>query len=415
MKYTYLTLIGLSLILFSCSKNDIVTPPYSYEMNLENTLPVPDSVMRYMEGIYKLSDGSDKLGVEFVCKVSKRRVSFFSDKEGIFMILKYGLNPEDSSLQFAGFWRYSQTATQGNIGFSISKNDGAYDLIQNKSAANIRLTANFLDAELISRTSAIQFSRHFTDYAKNKDFAIIGHHGVQTTANPPFADNSIDAVLNVEDYGANTVELDVRMTKDNVPILIHDATINTRLTLKGPLTGDWDQYDFSTISEYVRLRDGQKVPSVEQILDAFVESTNLKYIILDIKGNKGIFKYLEPIIRNAYAKAAALNRKVIIYTDIPSEEVLDEYKTQPSYADLPIMYDLSLQVAIDNDFEAWMPRYSEGLMLDEVDRAHSLGKKVYSWTLNERKLVTEYVQNGKFDGLLSDYPAYIVYDFYTLY
>jgi glycerophosphoryl diester phosphodiesterase len=169
------------------------------------------------------------------------------------------------------------------------------------------------------------------------------------------------------------------------------------------------------LEDYVRLRDGQKIPSVAQILDAFVASTNLKCIILDIKGNVGIFKYLEPIIRSAYAQAATLNRDVLIITDIPSDDVLTEYLTQPSYATLPIIYDISLQGCIDHGFKYWMPRFSEGLLLDDVDKAHGLGIKVYSWTLNDMTLVNNYLQNGRFDGLLSDYPAYIVYDYYTMF
>jgi glycerophosphoryl diester phosphodiesterase len=62
-----------------------------------------------------------------------------------------------------------------------------------------------------------------------------------------------------------------------------------------------------------------------------------------------------------------------------------------------------------------MPRFSEGLLLDDVDKAHGLGIKVYSWTLNDMTLVNNYLQNGRFDGLLSDYPAYIVYDYYTMF
>src|SRR3954469_18469923 len=89
------------LLLFSCSKNDVTPPPYTYDVNLENTVPIPDTVMRHLEGIYSLTVGSEKLGSAFVCKVSKRSVSFFSDKAGRFIVLKYGFNPTNSSIQFA--------------------------------------------------------------------------------------------------------------------------------------------------------------------------------------------------------------------------------------------------------------------------------------------------------------------------
>jgi hypothetical protein len=39
---------------------------------------------------------------------------------------------------------------------------------------------------------------------------------------------------------------------------------------------------------------------------------------------------------------------------------------------------------------------------------------VISWTLNDKGLIKNYIQNGQFDGFISDYPAYVVYDFYTM-
>src|SRR5262245_55063037 len=139
MKYPILFLLFAS-VLGSCSKNDLTQPPYNAELNLENTVPVPDTVMRNMEAIYDLSGGSGKLGINFVCKVSRHRVSFFSEKDGIFMILKYGFDPADSSLQFAGFWRYSENSKQGTISFSIARDEGAMDILLNGTADNVQLT-----------------------------------------------------------------------------------------------------------------------------------------------------------------------------------------------------------------------------------------------------------------------------------
>src|SRR5215467_13755163 len=106
MKNVRLILL-FSLILFlSCSKSKI-TPSENDDYNLVGTTPIAGSVMKKMEGIYKLTSGSEDLGSQFVCKTSKSRVSFFSDLDGIFIILKYGYNPADGSIQFSGFWRYS--------------------------------------------------------------------------------------------------------------------------------------------------------------------------------------------------------------------------------------------------------------------------------------------------------------------
>ena len=399
----------LLLMLIGCTKSEITDPPYDDDYNLVNTTPVPDSTMGKMEGIYKISSGSESLGSQFVCKVSRSRVSFFSDVDGIFIILKHGYNSTDGSIQFSGFWRYSEFTTQGKIHFSISASEGATDLLAGV-INNLKLQGIFSDQVI-----TLQYDHAFSTYAINNPFIILGHHGVITTTNPPFSENSINAAVNSEGYGVNGLEFDVRLSSDHVPICIHDANINTRLTQKSPLSGNWDQYSFPLISAYIRLIDGQKLPSLEHVLDAFIDSTNLKYFWMDIKGNPDVFKYLEPVVRNAYAKAAAQNRNVVIFAGMPSSDVINEFHAQPTYSTLPTLCEESIIKCLENASIFFGPRFSLGLLLDDVDLAHNNGIKVISWTLNSKELIRSYLQDGRFDGFITDYPAYVVYDYYTMF
>ena len=412
--------LHLAVIMFfflSCSKSKLTPSEYD-DYNLVGTTPIDGSVMKKMEGIYKLTSGSENLGSQFVCKTSKSRVSFFSNQNGIFIILKYGYNASDESIQFSGFWRYSETSDQGAFHGSISDADGASDLL-NGIVDGLKLSGAFPDS------CTIQYDHAFSAYTTANPFLVFGHHGVQTVADPPYSENSINGVLNDENYGCNALEFDVRMTSDDVPICIHDAFINTRLTQKGPLSGDWDQYPFSLIEQYIRLIDGQKVPSVEQALDAFIDSTTMKYFWMDVKGNTDIFKYLEPVVRNAYARAQAEGRDVVIFAGLPSDDVITELSAQPTYNStntaysyslpLPTLAEESYDKTLQTNSQFFGPRYSLGLLLDDVENAHNNGIKVISWTLNSSQLITQYLQDGKFDGFITDYPAYVVYDYYTMF
>jgi len=415
MRSRSLYLIIIFFLVLSCSKNQITLPPDNPNTNLINTLTISDSVLKPMEGIYTVIDGSNSLGSQYVCKTSLHKVSFFSNVQGIFIILDFGFHPADSSIQFSGFWRYSENTKQGLINFSISLAGGSADLLIRGIVTNLKLQANFNDANGSASAMTLSYTRPFSDYAKAHPFQIYGHHGVETTANPPYAENSLEGVLHDEAYGLNGLEFDVHLTKDGIPICVHDPSINPRINQKGPLSGNFIQYSFSFLTEYIRLIDGQKIPSVEQVLNDFIDSTTMQYLWLDVKGDPGIFKYLEPVVRAAYARAASKNRTVEIIADLPSQKVIDEYHAQPSYATLPSMCELSLQDAIDNKCQYYSPRYTQGLVLDDVNKAHGLGMKVLSWTLNDKTIIQNYLVNGKFDGFISDYPAYVVYDFYTLY
>jgi glycerophosphoryl diester phosphodiesterase len=407
--YRYLIIPFLFL---SCSKNQVVTQP---EFSIGNVFFISDTSMKKMEGIYALNSGTSELGTQFVCKASKYRVSFFSNEGGIFMILKYGINPSDSSLKFSGFWRFSESATQGLVNFTVPKAE-AIAFLKTGDISNLTLDGNMDDSKGESNPLSFKFSKPFSQYVLTHPFEIYAHHGVQTTSNPPFAQNSINGVLNDEDYGVNGLEFDVHMSKDSVPLCMHDADIDIRLTQKGPLTGDYIQFGFNFIENYIRLVDGQKVPSVDQVCTTFIDSTTLKYLWLDIKGDPGIFQALLPVIQKAYAHAAAVGREVVMYADLPSTTVISEFQSYPAYREsgLPTMCELTYQDVIDNGSTRWGPRFTRGLLLDDVATAHAAGIKVISWTLNDKGLIKNYIQNGQFDGFISDYPAYVVYDWYTM-
>jgi len=115
--YTYLI---FALLFFACSKNQIVVQP---DVNIGNVIFLSDTVMKKMEGIYALNSGTTDYGTQWVCKASKFRVSFFSNQAGVFMILKYGIDPSDSSLKFSGFWRFSEIATQNLVSFKVPKDE----------------------------------------------------------------------------------------------------------------------------------------------------------------------------------------------------------------------------------------------------------------------------------------------------
>ena len=413
MKYQHKNWFLILVIFFSCNKNQLTFPLVNPGNNLVNTEPIANSVMKNMEGVYSLSDGSSNLGTDFVCKVSKTKVSFFSNQSGILFILSYGLNTTDGSIQFSGFWRYAENATQGLINFSVAKTDGANDLIMNGIVSNLQLKGTFTSP---AQSITLKYKRPFSQYVLAHEFIILAHGTIPLKTNSPFAVNSVNGVLHSEDYGSNGIETDIQLTKDNVPICMHDDSFDNRLTQKGPLYGNFIDFNFDFLEEYVRLVDGQKIPSLAQELQAFVDSTTMKYVWLDVKGDADIFKYLEPVVSNAYAHAKAVNRDVVIFAGLPSDDVITEYKKQPSYgANFPCLCELSLQDAIDNNCEFFGPRFTMGLLLDDVNKGHTLGIRTISWTLSDNTTILDYLQNGNFDGFISDNTPYVVYDYYALH
>ncbi|MCR5519948.1 MAG: glycerophosphodiester phosphodiesterase family protein [Bacteroidales bacterium] len=99
-------------------------------------------------------------------------------------------------------------------------------------------------------------------------------------------DNSIPGIEAAIKYGADMVELDVRPTKDNILVLMHNASINASTTGSGNVS----DLTYAEIAKYDMRKNGVvykdangntvKVPTLEQALLACKDKI---YINLDIK------------------------------------------------------------------------------------------------------------------------------------
>ena len=70
--------------------------------------------------------------------------------------------------------------------------------------------------------------------SEGKDVMVIAHRGDWRNA----LENSVQAIQRAADMGVDIVEIDVRLTKDSIPVLMHDSTIDRTTTGKGKV-GDW--------------------------------------------------------------------------------------------------------------------------------------------------------------------------------
>jgi len=51
-------------------------------------------------------------------------------------------------------------------------------------------------------------------------------------------------------------------------------------------------------------------------------------------------------------------------------------------------------------------------MKAEVSRVHQEGKKAFVWTLDDHEFVKSFVHEGNFDGILTNYPYLVAYEYY---
>jgi glycerophosphoryl diester phosphodiesterase len=89
---------------------------------------------------------------------------------------------------------------------------------------------------------------------------VIAHRG----ASGEYPENTLLAFRRALEQGADGLELDVRVTADGVPVVIHDPTLERTTNRRGQV----GQLSLSQVRE-AAAGEGERVPTLAEVLDAF--------------------------------------------------------------------------------------------------------------------------------------------------
>ncbi|PVX25309.1 MAG: glycerophosphodiester phosphodiesterase [Candidatus Bathyarchaeum sp.] len=213
----------------------------------------------------------------------------------------------------------------------------------------------------------------------------IGHRGAK--AYEP--ENTLVSFQRAMEFGANAVELDVRKTKDNELVVIHNADVDK--TTNG--TGAVAELTLAAIQKLVTDKN-QKIPTFEEALASIgsqvkilveLKETGYEDAVLDVISKKGLIDNVIIISfhEDALRKIRELNK------EIETGLVYVRHKN-------PVQSALSLKAS----YLLPLYRFTHSA---NVKKAHENGLKVIVWTINTKEEVAEYVKKGV-DGIASDRP-----------
>ena len=219
---------------------------------------------------------------------------------------------------------------------------------------------------------------------------VIAHRTV-----PPYAaENSLEGLHIAFDQGADGVEVDLRMSLDQQPFLMHDNFM--RRTTGWPLPLELTP---SFVVRRQRLKGSPEcVPSLNQALDALPDN---RWLAIDVKTPWAV------LALGAIEQRGIANRTLVWC----SSGVAVRYATRRNPGWEVAHYKDFEDAGENRDFIAKSKRLgAKAVSLDWraidaalVAYAHALGLRVYSWhkdyDLTEAKL-----QSG-LDGLITDHPA----------
>lgn len=413
MKRIFTILFMFGLIFTACElEYDLVEPEFKEESILKNTDSIPSQLKKKIEGVYRVVKGVDQFGEIVVAKWKGEALSLFGRKLGAYFILKGG--KKDSLIIFEGKWRYAVSTETGLTRLVINKRSGIDSLLNDSSRAKTFSIIGTFGNENDFRSIEIQFTylRPFSEEVINSNYYILAHRGGGRNSDFVGAsENSLEIISLAEQFGANGIEIDVMLSKDNIPFLYHDANINLRETKKGLLLGPVENFTIAQLKSFVELKNGEKIPTLQEALQHVLYETNLKFIWLDMKSERNSMPYVIEIQQDILNRAAVVGRDLEIMVGLPTDFMFTNLLAYPNFQNVPSLCELSVDQFHSVNSKVWAPRWTMGTLTSEVQSLHNEGKRDFVWTLDQTQFIQQFINESEFDGILTNYPT-IVASFY---
>lgn len=397
--------LALCVCLAACRNDDPLSaddPVWPNGGHLGGTTPLSDPQKAALEGLYAVDQGSEEFGDTVVMKWNGDYLGVYTGKHVDFMIAQAGNT--GGEIYIEGFWRSQNSGTNGLVQFSGPPAGPTSPLIgtygNGGEVPGIPLTLRYL--------------RAINPAQLTTPFFIISHHlsgGAPTVL--PQSENSVEMLKLIERYGANGVEIDVRPTKDGIPVLYHDSGLNWRLTQKGPLVGPVEDYNFDQIEASVHLLHGEKIPSLEAFLDTLITATKIDFVYIDMKPTTvRAVPAIIAVIKAANVKAAGLGRTVHLYAALTTDDLFAAFTADPGFPDILSICELDLDLLHQANSMVWSPRFTSDFTAAQVSQLHTEGKQVISWTVNVPTLIEQFINDKGLDGLDSDFTTLVAWYWY---
>lgn len=212
----------------------------------------------------------------------------------------------------------------------------------------------------------------------------IGHRG----AKGHVLENTLASFQKALELGVDMIELDIHLSKDNIPVVIHDFTVDRTTIAKGTATN-------FTAKELQNLG----IPTLEDVFDLVQNQCEINIEIKVFEATKAVLDLVsissfdtEKIIISSFDWNAL--QKVRFHLETIRIGVLTETN-------------LDLALAFAKFIKAYsIHPYFHLLTLDTVKKIKEKEFKIFPWTVNEPEDIT-FVKSLQIDGIITDFPERI--------
>ncbi|MCK4944579.1 MAG: glycerophosphodiester phosphodiesterase [Candidatus Aminicenantes bacterium] len=226
-----------------------------------------------------------------------------------------------------------------------------------------------------------------------KEKLIIAHRGATDLA----TENTIEAFSGAMESGADMIELDIRMTRDQKPVVFHDKQIVGR-----PI----HDLEFNEVFE-LGLGQGIKIPTLEDVLQ-FTSGKIKLDIELKVRGH-------EKEIASRALNYFATDQCIFSSFNIDSLNALKKFNhriqvglilgkersKKPISTRLGEIFPFNHQIIDKVDYV--IPHWKL-LKFGFLKRSQRHDIKVWVWTVNDRTKILKYLRDPRITGIITDKP-----------
>lgn len=234
---------------------------------------------------------------------------------------------------------------------------------------------------------------------------IIGHRGACGYA----PENTLESIKTAAEMGIKWVELDVKLTKDSVPIIFHDDTLERTTNGYGPVC-DMTYADIQSLEAGSWFADsfaGIRIPTLEEAIEV-IDQHNLG-LNLEIKPCAG---------RELETAEVALDMLTRVWDD-PHRLLISSFQHVSLEACLDMAPDFARGFLIDEPVQNWMELADylavstinfngsdPTLTREGVEAYMEFGKPLMAYTINDPTLARKLYSWGV-DAVFTDVPDVI--------
>lgn len=236
---------------------------------------------------------------------------------------------------------------------------------------------------------------------------IIAHRG----ANKKAPQNTIPAFIKAIEENADGFETDVHLTRDNVPVICHNYTIDATSDGVGEISSytleEIKKFDFG--SYFSEDFADTPLPTLEEFLE-LTSKSDCEIINIELKCPREGMTVLVEKTLECIDKVGCLD-KVLISSFSP--EILKTVKAMNESCKTAFLYptsQINVYKPVINPFPVVeniscdvLHPASAAVLEKHVKLAHEKGLKVNVWTVNEKKAIERLLDFGV-DGLITDMP-----------